>query len=73
MLDCCVLYQEGEQSPVQLGRQGETPQAMVVLLKGFMAGTKVARRVAPSVEGEKKNKRKRKETLVKRRVRVQHV
>ena len=63
----CVVYQEGEQSPVQLGRhsrQGETQQAVVVLLKGFMVGTNVARRcVAPSVEGEKKANAKEKKHL----------
>ena len=58
---------------MQLGRQGEARRA-VVLLKGFMVGTKAARRcVAPSTEGEKRSKRKGKETLVKRKVRLQHV
>ena len=44
------------------------------MLTSFMAKTKVARRgKAPTSEGEKEKQRKAKETLVKRKVTVQHV
>ena len=74
MLHCCVVYQESDQSAVQLARRGETQRAVLVLPKGFMVETKVARRgVARSFEEEKKKQAKAKETLVKRKVTVQHV
>ena len=69
---CCISGKRVVTSAVRETRWNTT--SSVVLVKGFMVRTKVARRcVAPSAEGEKKSKRKGKETLVKRKVRVQHV
>ena len=37
VLHCCVVYQENDQSAVQLARRGETPRAVLVLLKGLFS------------------------------------
>ena len=72
-MQCCGISEKRLVSGAVIARQGE-PRAVLAVLTSFMIETREGRRgEVPSSEGETKNQRKRKDTLVKRNVTVQHV